>query len=79
MFWLGVICLIMLLIFIVIVPCMIMDIYNQRKKYIEEKNEYEESEIRKNIISGPLTHSSLYVQNELSNLDRTWTKKDQKI
>jgi len=63
----------MLLLFIVLMPCLIMDCYNQYKKYAEEKSESKEDESHKNTISGPLSHSSLYVQNELSNLSRNST------
>ena len=55
-----------------------MDVYNQRKKYAEEKVDSKQTEIRKNTISGPLTHSSLYVQNDLSEFNNHLEKHDQK-
>jgi len=79
LFWLGVICLIMLLLFIVLMPCWIMDVYNQRKKYAEEKADSKQTVIRQNTISGPLTHSSLYVQNELSEFNNHDQKRNFKL
>lgn len=73
MFWLGVICLIMILLFIVLMPCWIMDCCNQWNKYRQDTKKQNESQsieqIKQKIQEkkGPLTHSSLYVQNELMN------------
>jgi hypothetical protein len=69
----------MLLLFIVLMPCWIMDIYNQRKKYAEEKVDSKQTVIRQNTISGPLTHSSLYVQNELSEFNNHDQKRNFKL
>ena len=80
MFWLGVICLIMLLLFIVLMPCWIMDCYNQRRKYMEEKDSSQSSQhqINQTGIAGPLTHSSLYVHNELREFTENLSKNNQK-
>ena len=69
LFWLGVICIIMLLLYLVLMPCCIMDTLNQRKKYAEEKANA--SVIRQNssITAGPLMHSSLYVQADMSDIN----------
>ncbi len=56
-----------------------MDIYNQRKKYAEEKVDSKQTVIRQNTISGPLTHSSLYVQNELSEFNNHDQKRNFKL
>jgi hypothetical protein len=63
MFWLGVVCIIMLLIYLVLMPCYIMDMCTQRSKYKEQKNK---ELTNQSIIDDILQHSSLYAQNDLS-------------
>jgi uncharacterized membrane protein len=59
MFFLGVICLIMLLVYLVLLPCYIMDYIHLRKKYRQEKQQDIEHK------NDELKHSSLYIQNDL--------------
>lgn len=72
-FFLGVICIIMLLVYLVLMPCYIMDSYNQHLIYQETQIEDETS---KNIKDDILTHSSLYKQN---NLDEKGTIRSNEI
>lgn len=63
-FFLGVVCIIMLLVYLILMPCYIMDSYNRRERYEHEQQiqtEYDKISIKEDV----LMHSSLYAQNNL--------------
>lgn len=59
MFFIGVFCIIQLLLYIVLMPCCILDVINQRSKYKEQLKE--KAIIEKETSS--LNHSIMYSQN----------------
>ena len=64
-FFLGVICIIMLLIFLILMPCYIMDSYNRNFEYHQEiiKEKETKTDFKPDDI---LMHSSLYSQNSIN-------------
>lgn len=61
MFWMGVIIILMIIVYLILMPIYIMDVWNQRNKYKESREKTVQHE------DDFLQHSSLYAQNNLNN------------
>lgn len=65
MFFMGVVCIILELVYCILMPFYIMDVFNQRKKYKEQAKDFRVSEAQV-YDSKTLKHSVLYSQNNLN-------------
>jgi predicted membrane protein len=72
MFWLGVVCIMMLLFYIVFLPCYVMDVVNQYKQYRQRKKQPRQQQQQQQQhsqppqLNDPVSHGILYGQNELN-------------